>query len=218
MRKSEFINKAVNILYSVMVQCTIAIENYTNVTRSAFNLKVLEYYREWCEKYDETRKTFSEKGLSDNLCDAVLIKYLRSIKENEVKRTLSYIEKNIIKMSGVDYNITERYIKYEESKEIDNPFERIILDIRILEDQKTQREMENHKGKEGPVMEEIVWFSEEELEIMRQTQKNRKIYDGELGGHISYNKVSDDLSYLLSKQERQEIFEQCVYGVVHNAE
>lgn len=218
MQKSEFIYNAVSILYSVMVQSTIAIENYFNATVAPFNPKVLEYYGEWCEYYDNAMDRF--KKYDERWCDAALIFYLRRTREEQIKLSLTYIQKHIINKIGIDYNINEKYKEYESKKEIENPFEQILLDVRELEDKKTQGRKSETKpeGEEMAIAKELLWFTEDELNLMPKFKGAQDMDDGELGGHITHRKVIKDTSFLLSKEQRQEIYEHCVLGVVHDAE
>ena len=220
MQRSEFIYQAVVILFSVRVQSTIAIENYTNETNEQFNLDVLDYFNKWCSEYDETMKQLSI-GCDVALCDALLIHYLRTFREKEIKLTLDYIDNKIIKKAGIDYDITAHYNQYEDDHNIKNPFEHIIYDIRTLEEKKTQDTLhskENQEDNQMAIRKDIVWFSEDELELLRKAQENKKTDNGELGGHISYPKVSHDTSYLLNKQQGRELYERCVLGAIKNAE
>ena len=67
------------------------------------------------------------------------------------------------------------------------------------------------------VREDIKWFTDEELELLRKAQKGKKIYDSEIGDDMSsglYPKVSHDVSYLLSDKESKELFEKAVLSTL----
>ena len=209
MEKSEYLYYAVKIVYTPMVQSTLAIENYFGNTIASFNKQSLDFYDEIFRYYEETKKHFVDL----DAMDAALISYLRQIREVNLRHTLEYFVDHIICISHIKYSVLENFLKYQSDKNIKNPFQQLIIDIRILED-------EINKGKEVSSLHKVdlVWYDEKTLVELR-TNKNDEAYeDGELGGHLMQKNVSSDLSYLSTRAEREKLFREFVLGETSNAD
>ena len=208
MDKSEYLYKTIKLVYTPMVQSTLAIENYFGNTISAFNKQTLKFYNEFLNYYDEANKHFNDSVAMD----AALMCHLRRSHEKDTMHILKYIETNIINKIDVSYEIYDKYRYYQNDNNEKNPFQRIIIDLRKLE--------ENiFEGKEVSSLHKvnIVWYDEETLAELRNTRIDETNEDGELGGHLMQNNVSYDLSYLSTREEREKLFREIVLGETPNA-
>ena len=162
MEKDQYIYNAIKILFSVMVQSTISVENYFNVTVEPFNKNILVQYEQWSSFYDRTVQASSD-NITEAMRDAILLQHLRQLKEKNVKATLEYFDKNIVQKIGVAYNITSKFSEYENNAFIKNPFEQIIIDLRELAenkfDEKEVSELDNNF---------VLWYDSNELDLIRE--------------------------------------------------
>ena len=203
MDRNEYFYRYVKDVYSVMTQCTLAIENYFRSTNLPFNWKTLEYYEEFIGYY--------HKYVGDHtpfISDSELRFILRQAKEDVVKRVLDYIDKHIVKVIDANYDVYKKYDTYAENKSINNPFGKIMMDLRNMED-------ECISGKEVSVVQSqnVMWFTDEMLEVLKIRPFFMGNEDGELGGHLMQDRVSMDLSYLTTREEREQLFRKYVPGV-----
>ena len=169
-------------------------------------------YEQWSSFYDRTVQASSD-NITEAMRDAILLQHLRQLKEKNVKATLEYFDKNIVQKIGVAYNITSKFSEYENNAFIKNPFEQIIIDLRELAenkfDEKEVSELDNNF---------VLWYDSNELDLIRENRKNTNNNDGELGGHLMQKKVSNDMSYLITNDEAERLFQETVLGVVSSAQ
>lgn len=207
MEKEEYLYHMVKITFSVMVQSTISIENFFNVTIEPFNKSLLLRYSKWSEYYDRTIEKYVNEN--ESMRDAILMQYLRSCREKNIKLTLKYIDEHIIQNANIAYNVAEKFSEYDDNKKINNPFERMISDLRELAEEKY-----NEKEVSSLSVNDVIWYNSEELELLRENRRSTENVDGELGGHLMQKNISNDTSYLMSIEEEEELFRKMVLGVV----
>lgn len=206
MDRSEYLYNAVKIVYSSMVQSTLAIENYFAVTIVPFNQLTLGFYDEFLDYYE---RSISNKGNGADK-DSVLMFFLRANREETVRCALKYIELNIMKKAQIDsdaYDIIKQYSTYENNKKIGNPFEKIIVDLREITEQKFEKKEVINLRKI-----DIIWYDDDALSEIRANKMDNPSEDGELGGHLMQEKVSYDLGYLSTRLEREKLFREIVLG------
>lgn len=214
MNKSEFINKTVSNLFSLKVQSAIAIENYYNATIGPFNRMLMKDYKLWCRFYDKAMEKFDRQNLSEDARDALLISHIREQREKMIKRILSGINKDIISRNGIKYNIQNKFSEYDDNRDIKNPFEYIIIDIRNLEESQKDILLTKTGGTNMANKEELLWFSEDDKQRYITRRKTIEDEDGELGGHMSYNNVIEDMSYWPDTEDQERLFNKDILGVV----
>ena len=214
MDKSEFINKTVSMLFSLKVQSAIAIENYHNATIGPFNRTLMKDYKLWCKLYDKAIKEFDRQNLSEDAQDALLISHIREQREKMIKTILLRLKDEIISRNGVKYDIQNKFSEYDDNRNIKNPFECIIIDIRHIEEKQTEALITEMGGESMANKEKLLWFSEEDKQLYITHKKTIEDEDGELGGHMSYNNVIEDMSYWPTTEDQERLFNKDILGVI----